>query len=972
MENNRIKCTVDTEKVKLVNKDNFDIVNYIESDIKLQPPDCSLFSEEGFEIPIHKEVLYQTKFMREMLKSMDCCCCKVELFFPTLAKEDLEVMVNFLYNGKIICRNRSDLCRVVVNLTQFLGFPNYMDLRSITNCYALQERTFEKGGNNKIKGVKKEQKFAASNGNIEHPPKMKCLREVKNLKILIHSPNEISRHEMEVDQKIKTVESKLDDEKDLSKNIDLSEGSSQRVSNPFNSAIEQGQGLNSSDNLEASDIISLAHNQIRQTSNLNAIDVKAYEVNKNNFDPDMSSVEIKPVTTLKMLYECHRKRFPNVKISNSNIKFKNTAAICLQELLQLKKQDILDNKKFWNKINNFWSRLPKMYRKYPDSKNMFHRNKNFFEHEFNILPSDNSNPNQSNQDTIVEENEADPEVSDNEFDLGMSCDEIRPHTSYKSTITSMDNQIRQTSNLVAFRTEKDTKNEHTNLLNIEDLSKKCLDGILGTKKISDKPEMMDLISEKPNHEIAGQEIETIDDKITGESGDSDDYDSDNSDSSIFELSESSPRRSTGDKHMLKQEVSVSPNDIDASKNTSTDDEISDASIIEEIDDSMNLKTKCFDFLNRYESSFNDMPNSESIETSNFESEKIPANPTFLHCNICKNKHTRFLAQTELDEHMDTFHVQKTVNGFKVVSVSKNNMKGTKEIVFEKHETEHQMKDIQKKTEVEVEIGTLRSEKKKLVLHLKCSECDKTFSKNYLLEHHMNVIHKKTREEIYRSYQSEKKSPLENVISVQEGKKLVYSCHVCGKTFKTNQIVNTHVAAVHEKKMFKCSACEKSFKSTQYLQVHFESVHEGKKRFECNLCGKKYAAQQKLEHHIASIHEGIKPHLCSFCGHATFQSNNLKKHIAMVHEGQRPFSCDVCEKTFKRNQHLMNHKALVHDGKKTIKCPTCDKTFVLKKDMQKHAFIHTNKRPHECNACDAKFKRGHHLRAHLRTIHGLVK
>ena len=153
MENNRIKCTVDTEKVKLVNKDNFDIVNYIESNIKLQPPDCSLFSEEGFEIPILKEVLYQTKFMREMLKSMDCCCCKVELFFPTLAKEDLEVMVNFLYNGKIICRNRSDLCRVVVNLTQLLGFPNYMDLRSTTNCYALQERTFEKGGNNKVKDV---------------------------------------------------------------------------------------------------------------------------------------------------------------------------------------------------------------------------------------------------------------------------------------------------------------------------------------------------------------------------------------------------------------------------------------------------------------------------------------------------------------------------------------------------------------------------------------------------------------------------------------------------------------------------------------------------------------------------------------------------------------------------------------------------------------------------------------------------
>ena len=168
MENNRVKCKIDNDQVKLINKETFDIVDYIKSDIKLRPPDCSLFSEDGFEIPIHKEVLYQTKFLREIVKSMDCCCCKVELFFPTLAKEDLEVMAKFLYDGKIICKNQSDLCRVVVNLTQFLGFPNYMDLRSITfKRNALQERTVWKGANYKIKDVEREQKKFAP--DIEHP-----------------------------------------------------------------------------------------------------------------------------------------------------------------------------------------------------------------------------------------------------------------------------------------------------------------------------------------------------------------------------------------------------------------------------------------------------------------------------------------------------------------------------------------------------------------------------------------------------------------------------------------------------------------------------------------------------------------------------------------------------------------------------------------------------------------------------------
>ena len=40
-------------------------------------------------------------------------------------------------------------------------------------------------------------------------------------------------------------------------------------------------------------------------------------------------------------------------------------------------------------------------------------------------------------------------------------------------------------------------------------------------------------------------------------------------------------------------------------------------------------------------------------------------------------------------------------------------------------------------------------------------------------------------------------------------------------------------------------------------------------------------------------------------------------------------------------------------------------------MIKHSFIHTNLRPHECNACDAKFKQPEHLKTHLRKIHGMV-
>ena len=170
------------------------------------------------------------------------------------------------------------------------------------------------------------------------------------------------------------------------------------------------------------------------TPNLDAIDVKGendYEISQNESDPDMSSVEIRPVTTFKKLYECHRKRFPNVNVSNSNKDFKKTAAICLQELLKLKEPDILDNKQFWAKIDKFVGRIPKMPYRYHDKEQMFQFDKKFFDLEFNILPSNSSNPIESNHDTIDEEIEENSEATRNAFDLDMSCDEIKPHTTYK-------------------------------------------------------------------------------------------------------------------------------------------------------------------------------------------------------------------------------------------------------------------------------------------------------------------------------------------------------------------------------------------------------------------------------------------------------------------------------------------------------------------------------------------------------------
>ena len=61
------------------NNEPLALVNSLNSYFKQRPPDCSLFSQYNCEIQIHRELLYQTSYLRDMIKSvnMDYSCCKI-------------------------------------------------------------------------------------------------------------------------------------------------------------------------------------------------------------------------------------------------------------------------------------------------------------------------------------------------------------------------------------------------------------------------------------------------------------------------------------------------------------------------------------------------------------------------------------------------------------------------------------------------------------------------------------------------------------------------------------------------------------------------------------------------------------------------------------------------------------------------------------------------------------------------------
>ena len=98
-----------------------DIHDYLKIFLKNKAPDCIIYSEDGAEFKTHKELFGQTKFMRELLKSNNCCG-QIEIIFPC-SKEELGHLMNFICEGKIQTDNKSDSKKVIENLNKILGFP---------------------------------------------------------------------------------------------------------------------------------------------------------------------------------------------------------------------------------------------------------------------------------------------------------------------------------------------------------------------------------------------------------------------------------------------------------------------------------------------------------------------------------------------------------------------------------------------------------------------------------------------------------------------------------------------------------------------------------------------------------------------------------------------------------------------------------------------------------------------------------
>ena len=62
----------------------------------------------------------------------------------------------------------------------------------------------------------------------------------------------------------------------------------------------------------------------------------------------------------------------------------------------------------------------------------------------------------------------------------------------------------------------------------------------------------------------------------------------------------------------------------------------------------------------------------------------------------------------------------------------------------------------------------------------------------------------------------------------------------------------------------CSDCGKNFKRNRNLITHVITIYEKKKPFKCDTCGDCFGTKQRLGSHINSVHAKIKKQTISMC------------------------------------------------------------------------------------------------------------
>ncbi|XP_076874811.1 pleomorphic adenoma gene X [Brachyhypopomus gauderio] len=139
-----------------------------------------------------------------------------------------------------------------------------------------------------------------------------------------------------------------------------------------------------------------------------------------------------------------------------------------------------------------------------------------------------------------------------------------------------------------------------------------------------------------------------------------------------------------------------------------------------------------------------------------------------------------------------------------------------------------------------------------------------------------------------------------------------------------------------------------FHGKDQLNSPLQTSESSKPELQCEECGKHYNTRLGLRRHVAT--------------HATSATGDL--------------TCKVCRQVFESMPTLLEHLS-THTGRpppagvvreRKHQCERCGRRFFTRKDVRRHAVVHTGRRDFLCPRCAQRFGRRDHLTRHLKKSH----
>ncbi|OXA47639.1 oocyte zinc finger protein XlCOF26-like [Folsomia candida] len=229
----------------------------------------------------------------------------------------------------------------------------------------------------------------------------------------------------------------------------------------------------------------------------------------------------------------------------------------------------------------------------------------------------------------------------------------------------------------------------------------------------------------------------------------------------------------------------------------------------------------------------------------------------------------------------------------------------------------------------------------------CDTCHREFATSETLRNHMDTVHNMTKR--YR-----------------------FPCGFpeCAKTYWTKNGVSKHTRTEHAENpiRFPCTLCGKEFKTRQVLESHIPT-HTKEKAFTCSTCGRSFARRTAMKRHELTHLEKSTQRIfnCKLCPHTSLYGANLQNHIQVIHEKQRNYPCTLCDKRFSALANLRRHVEARHSAhrEKVHSCDKCEYKAYSKDNLVHHVKRHNSSNRQECYFCQKQFVYFYELVPHFR-------